>query len=636
MFDKNISAGIDIYRRDYNNDYYDQGLATYESSTTGLQMRAGVPLTEYMSLIGRYTFNNEDVTIDEDQFFADFDGDGIRECEPLLAGRYLCDAIGNHVASILGVSLVHQSLDNGARPTRGLRASLSADFAGLGGNTHYARLTAQAARFWPLGGGFIFSLSGEGGIIKGLKDRGLGEDDVLLTDRFFLGEPQIRGFDIRGVGPRVVRRFYGPNPEIGEDGKPIPLPLDDDSTVNDALGGTKYYLAQGRARNPAGLGCARDGHPALGVRRHGIGVGDQDPRADYEPVSRRHFPPATRHRRQPALHAGQCRHGGQRRVHAGNGNRRRHHRYQRYQSQSAVVPHERGQHAARQFAAAVRRAVLRQHLEAAPVDRFRGQLEFAVRAVPHRCRLSDPQARGRRHQDLLLQRRDPVLMKLQLSIAALALSAALATPAAAQVSGVALANPTVAIARTRALTAGYTQINTTFQAQLTQLQQQEQQRITVLQQLDTDKDGQLGQAEQTAAQANTTVVQQLQTIEQQIAQTQQPITQARVYVIEQLLLQYSAAMQQVVTDKKVQLILDPGSALYAAPGVDVTDAITAALNQRVPTVSTAVPAGWQPQRQSIQTYQDIQQLLAAAAQAQQAQQAQQPAAATPQQPVQGR
>ena len=227
-------------------------------------------------------------------------------------------------------------------------------------------------------------------------------------------------------------------------------------------------------------------------------------------------------------------------------------------------------------------------------------------------------------------------MKLQLSIAALALSAALATPAAAQVSGVALANPTVAIARTQALTSGYTQINTTFQAQLTQLQQQEQQRIAVLQQLDTDKDGQLSQAEQTAAQANTAVVQQLQTIEQQIAQTQQPITQARVYVIEQLLLQYSAAMQQVVADKKVQLILDPGSALYAAPGVDVTDAITAALNQRVPTVSTAVPAGWQPQRQSFQTYQDIQQLLAAAAQAQQAQQAQQPAAATPQQPVQGR
>jgi outer membrane protein insertion porin family len=38
--------------------------------------------------------------------------------------------------------------------------------------------------------------------------RGAGIDPVRLTDRFFLGEPQIRGFDIRGVGPRVQRIPY--------------------------------------------------------------------------------------------------------------------------------------------------------------------------------------------------------------------------------------------------------------------------------------------------------------------------------------------------------------------------------------------------------------------------------------------
>jgi outer membrane protein assembly factor BamA len=32
-------------------------------------------------------------------------------------------------------------------------------------------------------------------------------DKVRLTDRFFLGEPQLRGFDIRGVGPRVIREY---------------------------------------------------------------------------------------------------------------------------------------------------------------------------------------------------------------------------------------------------------------------------------------------------------------------------------------------------------------------------------------------------------------------------------------------
>src|SRR5690606_15357452 len=134
VFDKNISAGIDLYRRDYNNDYYDQGLATYESSTTGASLRVGVPLTEYLSALGRYTFNHEKITIDERQFFGDFDGDGVRECEPLLAGRYLCDAIGTRTTSLLGISLIHNSLDSRVRPTRGETATANLDFAGLGGS----------------------------------------------------------------------------------------------------------------------------------------------------------------------------------------------------------------------------------------------------------------------------------------------------------------------------------------------------------------------------------------------------------------------------------------------------------------------------------------------------------------------
>jgi len=65
----------------------------------------------------------------------------------------------------------------------------------------------------------------------------------------------------------------------------------------------------------------------------------------------------------------------------------------------------------------------------------------------------------------------------------------------------------------------------------------------------------------------------------------------------------------------------------------VTPKIVAQLNTLVPTVSTSVPAGWQPARQSVQLYQEVQQMLLAAAQQQQAQA--QPGAA-PATPVQGR
>ncbi|HLV06367.1 MAG TPA: outer membrane protein assembly factor BamA [Croceibacterium sp.] len=257
VFDKNISAGIDVYRRDYNNGYYDRASATYESATTGTSLRVGVPLSEYLSAIGRYTFQHENITVDENLFFGDFDGDGVRTCEPLLAGRYLCEALGNRTTSLIGFSLVHNSLDSRVRPTRGESASANFDFAGLGGSSRYARFTGQAAKYWQPMSGWIFSLTAETGYIKGLKDLGPGRDDVRLTDRFFLGEPEIRGFDIRGVGPRVVRRFY----TVDEEGTATLLPLDDRGNQDDALGGTAFYLGRAELEIPLGSG-ARE----LGLR----------------------------------------------------------------------------------------------------------------------------------------------------------------------------------------------------------------------------------------------------------------------------------------------------------------------------------------------------------------------------------
>ena len=219
-----------------------------------------------------------------------------------------------------------------------------------------------------------------------------------------------------------------------------------------------------------------------------------------------------------------------------------------------------------------------------------------------------------------------------LCAATLALSALVAVPAAAQVNGIGVADPAIAVAGSQALQTAYNQIGTTFQAQRTQLEQLQQQRAGLIRQFDTDNDGQLSQEEQTAAQANTAVIQQVNGLDQQINTIQQPITLARVYVIEQLGQQLSNAVQAVVQANNVQLLLNPSAALYMADPVEMTDEIMAQLNQTVPTVSTAVPQGWQPQQQSVNLFQQVQEILLTVAQ-QQAAAAQQPAAATP---VQGR
>lgn len=224
--------------------------------------------------------------------------------------------------------------------------------------------------------------------------------------------------------------------------------------------------------------------------------------------------------------------------------------------------------------------------------------------------------------------------------AALTLASTAAVPVSAQVNGIGVAEPAVVVASTQALSTGFQQIATTYQAQRTQLQQLEQQRQGLLRQLDTDGDGQLSQAELEAAQAeNNPTRQQLATLDQTINQTQAPINLARAYVIEQIAQQLNTAVQQVVSQGNVQLILSPASVLYMGDQADVGDEIIAALNQRVPQVSTTPPENWQPQQGTVQLFQEVQQVLVAAAQQQaaaaqqQGQQAAPPAAETP---VQGR
>ncbi len=268
IFDRNISGGVDIYRRDFNSFNFtgNNRNTTFQQATTGFSARAGVPLTEYMSLVGSYTLNYDDVTLDETLFFSDTNGDGTTECDPLRAGRFLCDAIGTRLSSIVGLSLNYNSLNSRIRPSRGKTIALSAEFAGLGGDVRYARFRGRAQQFWDVGNsGFIFSILAEGGTIIPLQERpGLGVDDVLLTDRFFLGEPQFRGYAIRGVGPRILTQQsildnLG-RPVLDAAGNPT-FVTERRQVRDDAIGGRNYYLGRAELEIPLGSG-ARE----LGLR----------------------------------------------------------------------------------------------------------------------------------------------------------------------------------------------------------------------------------------------------------------------------------------------------------------------------------------------------------------------------------
>ena len=241
LFDRNIAIGGDIFRRDYNSFNYinNDRNTTYQQTTTGFQVRLGVPLTEYTSLALRYGLSLDKVSLDKTTFYLN------GQCSPLLAGRYLCDAIGSRTTSSVGYSLVFDNLNNRIRPSRGQRVVFSQDVAGLGGSVRYIRTRFEGDKYYNVGHGFIFNTHLEGGYIKGLGQ------DVRLTDRFFLGEPQIRGFGIRGVGPRITRKQFVAN----ADGSYGPgLNNDSNSQSDDALGGNAYYLGHLELEIPLGSG----------------------------------------------------------------------------------------------------------------------------------------------------------------------------------------------------------------------------------------------------------------------------------------------------------------------------------------------------------------------------------------------
>jgi len=257
LFDRSIAVSGDIFRRDLNsfNFFNNQRNTTYEQATTGFQLRVGVPVNEYIYFQARYGLSQDDISLDRNTFFTDPDGIGPlpASCDPIVAGRFLCDAIGNRLTSALGYTFLYDDRDNRIRPTRGQSAGISQDFAGLGGSVKYIKTRINADKYWKPFGNFVLGLSLEGGYIHPLEKRGIqGVDDVRLTDRFYLGEPQMRGFDIRGVGPRVQRVFFE-----GQvvNGVAVNAPLTERNQIqDDAIGGRFYYMGRAELQIPLGSG----------------------------------------------------------------------------------------------------------------------------------------------------------------------------------------------------------------------------------------------------------------------------------------------------------------------------------------------------------------------------------------------
>ncbi|MEO6114325.1 MAG: outer membrane protein assembly factor BamA [Sphingomicrobium sp.] len=267
LFDKNILLGGEVHRSDYNSFNFvgNQRNRTYGQTSTGGSLRLGFPVTEYVTFGTRYSLTQDKITLDKGTFYTDkdlfpdpdgtgpltgSDGPLPLACDPAKAGQYLCDEIGTRITSALGYTAAYDDT-NGIRATRGQRVIFSQDFAGLGGDVKFLRSRLDATKYLLLPKNFVLSVHAEGGyILPFQKSPGPFRDPIRLNDRFY--GAQLRGFDIRGIGPRIQRTPYDAAGDLVEDTKNV---------VSDSLGGRAYYMGRVEVEFPTSSGLK-----SLGIR----------------------------------------------------------------------------------------------------------------------------------------------------------------------------------------------------------------------------------------------------------------------------------------------------------------------------------------------------------------------------------
>jgi Skp family chaperone for outer membrane proteins len=188
-----------------------------------------------------------------------------------------------------------------------------------------------------------------------------------------------------------------------------------------------------------------------------------------------------------------------------------------------------------------------------------------------------------------------------LAAALIAPAAIVAAPAAAQVNGIAVADPQGAVAGTRAWAAARTQIQGTYKAQLDQADARSRAIQAELQPLVT----QFQNAQRAPGATNTSLAPQYQAIQAkqqagqaEIARITAPAERAQAYAVEQIQARLGEAVQNVVKQRNVSLLVSPQAVLFLQPNADITAAITTELDRLVPSVNTNVPANWQPGQQT--------------------------------------
>ena len=213
------SAGFDLFAKQTLNSRF----SVYESRTFGGAIRAGIPITDDISLGVRYSLFYTKISIPNETSrpFNDctFPIPGVTpgpysrpgDPAPPPGASLTCvsngeasvaikdAALRSRIISMPGYSLIYNTLDNLKNPTSGAYAELRQDIAGLGGTSRYVKSTGEFRYYYPIFDDVVGFVRLQGGNLFGF-----GGQKLSLLDNFNLGPSLVRGFAPGGLGPRDV------------------------------------------------------------------------------------------------------------------------------------------------------------------------------------------------------------------------------------------------------------------------------------------------------------------------------------------------------------------------------------------------------------------------------------------------
>jgi outer membrane protein insertion porin family len=213
LFDRNITAGFDVYKRAL------QYIGYYTQKSTGGNLLFGFPVADFSRMFVTYAYEQVKMTDLNEAFLDptcvlrvegctsvslnDLSGISPEALESLRRNPFVFDSLligagGRRTVSKIVPSFVHNTVDNPIFPNTGRRVTASIDLAMLGGNTQFYKPRFETIQFFRHTSRTSVGFRGQVEFIAPVGDT----QTLPIFEKLFLGgEYNVRGFDIRSIGP---------------------------------------------------------------------------------------------------------------------------------------------------------------------------------------------------------------------------------------------------------------------------------------------------------------------------------------------------------------------------------------------------------------------------------------------------